>query len=90
MLNQLKTDVRDLSSVKDKLLNIISEIIEVDKELIEGKEDVNIFAEFDVDSLLGLEIVAEIEKCFDIKIEDEKIDTLETTNEIYRLVVGYF
>lgn len=79
----------DAAVVEDRLLDIVSEIIEIEKEKIRGKNDINIFKAFDVDSLLGLEIVAEVEKVFDIKINDEEIEGLESINGIRDLVTSY-
>ncbi|MCG8643922.1 MAG: phosphopantetheine-binding protein [Desulfobacterales bacterium] len=78
---QDKTD-----TIKEQVIDVVSEIIEIDRKDIADKTDVNIFEVFDVDSLLGLEIVAEIEKVFDIRVDDDDIVALDTIDDILNLV----
>ena len=78
---QDKTD-----TIKEQIIDVVSEIIEIDRKDIADKTDVNIFEVFDVDSLLGLEIVAEIEKVFDIRVDDDDIVALDTIDDILNLV----
>jgi len=76
----------NLVDVKEKLMSIVTEILEVDRSVIEGKEDVNLFKELDVDSLLALEIIANVETKYNIKIEDEEIETLVSFNKMLEMV----
>lgn len=75
-----------MSTIKEQLQAIISEILEIDKEQLENSRDANLFKDLGVDSLLGLEIVAAVERHFDIKIEDEEIGGLQTFNAFLNLV----
>ncbi|OHD67799.1 MAG: hypothetical protein A2W19_13340 [Spirochaetes bacterium RBG_16_49_21] len=81
-----KVDAMNLVDVKEKLMSIVTEILEVDRSVIEGKEDVNLFKELDVDSLLALEIIANVETKYNIKIEDEEIETLVSFNKMLEMV----
>lgn len=75
-----------MSTIKEQLQAIISEILEIGKEQLESNRDANLFKDLGVDSLLGLEIVAAVERHFDIKIEDEEVGTLQTFNAFLNLV----
>ncbi|MFC1704506.1 acyl carrier protein [Candidatus Omnitrophota bacterium] len=74
-----------MSEVEQKLAHIIAEVVEIEKNELLQKRDVNFFKELGVDSLLGLELVAAVEREFDIKIEDEEITDLDTFDAILNL-----
>jgi len=76
-------------AVRENLMETISEIIEVDRSEIEGKEDMNLFEGLQVDSLLALEIVATVESQYGIKIEDEQLEDLTSFNKILDLLMKY-
>ena len=72
----------DFDSLKDEVLDIVCGIIEVDRDFMLDNLDSNLFEELKVDSLLALEIAADLEKKFDIRIDDEDIEDLVTFNKL--------
>lgn len=75
-----------MSNIDEQLQDIVAEILEVDKEQLNANRDANFFKDLGIDSLLGLEVVATVERHFDIKIEDEEVGNLQTFNAILDLV----
>jgi acyl carrier protein len=74
-----------MTNTEKQLLNILSEVLEINRNQLKAKREANIFKEFGVDSLLALEILARIEREFDIKIEDDEIPGLDNFNAILSL-----
>jgi acyl carrier protein len=68
-------------TLKDDLRNLIVEIAEID-ELPEEVE----FKNLGIDSMMGVEIVAAIERKYQIKIEDSELEKVSTLNNSYELV----
>ena len=73
-------------STEERLLEILSEVLELSRNQLKDKKETNFFKEFGVDSLLALEILARIEREFDIKIEDDEIPGLDNFKAILLLV----
>ena len=73
-------------NIEERLQNIVEEILEIDKKEIENKKDADFFEDLGADSMLGLEIIAAVERKFDIKIEDEEVRGLNTFNNILNLI----
>jgi len=74
-----------MSNTEQRLENLVAEILEIEREALKDKKDLNFFKELGVDSLLGLELVAAVEREFDIKIEDEEVISLATFNAVIEL-----
>ena len=74
-----------MSNTEQRLENLVAEILEIEREALKDKKDLNFFKELGVDSLLGLELVAAVEREFDIKIEDEEVISLVTFNAVIEL-----
>ncbi len=70
--------------MNEKLMEIVCHVLEVEPQDLDGKLDLNFFEDLNVDSLLALEIVADVEKIFDIKIEDEEVVDLVTYNSLLK------
>ena len=63
--------------------NIVADIIEVDEDEIKGNA---VFVEeYDVDSMMALEILAAIEKKYKIKIPEERLANISTLNDTVSL-----
>lgn len=62
---------------------IVSRIIKVPGDKIDPAA--NIFREYGVDSLLGVEILAALDKKYDLDVPEEKIREIKTLNDITRL-----
>jgi len=63
--------------------NIVADIIEVEEDEING--DAVFVEEYDVDSMMALEILAAIEKKYKIKIPEERLANISTLNETVSL-----
>jgi acyl carrier protein len=74
----------DIDTMNEKLMEIVCHVLEVEPQDLDGKLDLNFFEDLNVDSLLALEIVADVEKIFDIKIEDEEVVDLVTYNSLLK------
>jgi acyl carrier protein len=63
----------------DEIKEIVAYIIEEEPEDIDG--DAVFVKEYDVDSMMALEILAAIEKKYKIKIPEERLVNITTLNE---------
>ena len=62
---------------------MVSKIIKVDETTIDP--NANIFTEYGVDSLLGVEILAGLDKKYGLDIPEQKIREIKTLNDITRI-----
>jgi acyl carrier protein len=69
--------------LKDELRELICEIAEVDAL----PEDTH-FKDLGIDSMMGVEIVAAIERKYQIKIDDSELQHVSTLNKSFELVAG--
>ena len=69
------------SNLKEELRELISEISEIDVI-----PDNTSFKDLGIDSMMGVEIVAAIERQYKIKIEDAELQEVSTLNKSYDLV----
>ncbi|MES5397857.1 acyl carrier protein [Bacillus subtilis] len=69
---------------KEKLVRMIAEILEVEPEEI--KDDTDLVEELDADSMMALEILACVEKEFQIKIPEEELQNFTTVNNIISII----
>jgi acyl carrier protein len=70
-------------SLKDELRSLIAEIAEIDTI-----PDDTHFKELGIDSMMGVEIVAAIERQYQIKIPDSELQQVTTLNKSYELVLA--
>ncbi len=64
--------------VEEKLYNLIQKEFDIH----EINKDMNIQKDFNVDSISLLEFIMDIEEEFDIEIEDEDLESLETVGDL--------
>lgn len=69
---------------KEKLIQMIAEVLEVETEDI--KDDTDLVEELDADSMMALEILAGIEKEFQIKIPEEELQKFTSLNNIISVI----
>ncbi|MCK1985456.1 MULTISPECIES: acyl carrier protein [Peribacillus] len=69
---------------KEKLVEMIAEILEVEIEDI--KDDTDLVEELDADSMMALEILASVEKEFQIKIAEEELQKFTSLNNIISVI----
>ena len=72
-----------MTNMKEELRALIAEIAEKD----EIPDEVS-FKDLGIDSMMGVEIVAAIERQYKIKIEDAELQEVSTLNKSYDLVKG--
>jgi acyl carrier protein len=70
-------------SLKEELRALIAEIAEIDTI----PDDAH-FKDLGIDSMMGVEIVAAIERQYQIKIPDSELQEISTLNKSYDLVLG--
>ena len=70
-------------TLKEELRELICEIAEIDA-LPEDKH----FKELGIDSMMGVEIVAAIERKYQIKIDDSELQQVSTLNNSCELVLA--
>ena len=68
-----------MSSVEEKVVNIVAEQLGVDKEKI--KKESNFVNDLGADSLDTVELVMELEEEFDISIPDDAAEKIQTVGE---------
>ncbi len=68
-----------MSSVEEKVVNIVAEQLGVDKEKI--KRESNFVNDLGADSLDTVELVMELEEEFDISIPDDAAEKIQTVGE---------
>jgi acyl carrier protein len=68
-------------TLKDELRQIIIEVTEVD----DIPEDTP-FADLGIDSMMAIEIVADVEKNYDITISEDELPELTNLNAVYEKV----
>ena len=66
-----------------EIKEIVADTLEVEEDEING--DAIFVEEYDVDSMLALEILATIEKKYKIKIPEERLANITTLNETVSL-----
>jgi len=70
-------------NLKEELRTLISEISEVD-----DIPDDAPFKDLGIDSMMGVEIVAAIERQYKIKVDDTELQEITTLTKSYELVSG--
>ncbi len=69
------------AALKEKLRGIIAEVSEVD-----DIPDETPFADLGIDSMMALEIVAEVERTYQLSIPEEELKDLTNFMKVYELV----
>ncbi|MBI1924470.1 acyl carrier protein [Candidatus Poribacteria bacterium] len=76
-----------LEQIRGEVTSLISEIIEIPEEEIDG--NASFVDDLDVDSLMALEIIANIEKKYRIQIPEENLQRVKTLNDTIALAQEY-
>jgi acyl carrier protein len=77
-----KQNVTDMTGLREQLRTLVAEIAEKD-----AIPDGATFKELGIDSMMGVEIVAAIERQYQIKIEDDELAGFKDLDGAYALVV---
>jgi acyl carrier protein len=73
-----------MDALEENVTEIVSRITKVPASTIDPDEDLRVA--YNVDSLQGLQIVAAVEKAFDVRVRDEEIDFYTTVRTIANTV----
>ncbi len=71
------------SELREKLRGIVAEVAEID----DVPDDVP-FKNLGIDSMMAIEIVAEVERTYKIKVPEEELQQVRDLNSIVELVTG--
>ena len=69
-----------MSDLKEKLRAIVAEVSEIDEI-----PDQTPFSELGIDSMMAIEIVAEVERQYKISVPEEELKTLTNFQSVYDL-----
>ncbi len=72
------------NELEKEIKSLVSKIIKIPEEKIDP--NVNLFTELGVDSLLGVEIFAGLDKKYGISVPEERLRKVFTLNDIIALV----
>lgn len=71
-------------SIEQEVKAVVSRVIKVPEDKIDANAD--LFRELGVDSLLGVEIFATLDKKYKVDLPEKKLDKIRTLNDIIGLV----
>lgn len=74
-------------SMEAEIRSLVAKVIKVPEEKLDLKA--NLFTDLGVDSLLGVEIFAALDKKYQIDIPENKISEIKTLEDIINLVARY-
>lgn len=74
----------DFEQIKKEVKTLISEISEIPEDDI--KEDAQFFEDLGIDSMMALEIAAQIEKKYKVVISEEEIPQIRSLTNIFELL----
>jgi acyl carrier protein len=69
-----------MSELKEKLRAIVAEVSEIDEI-----PDETSFSELGIDSMIALEIVAEVERTYKVRVPEEELKNVTNFNAVYDL-----
>ena len=72
-----------MAELEQEIKAMVSKIIKIDESKIDP--DANIFSEYGIDSLLGVEILAGLDKKYGIDVPEQKVREIKTLNDIVKL-----
>ena len=73
-----------MDALEENVTEIVSRITKIPASTIDPDEDLRVA--YNVDSLQGLQIVAAVEKAFDVRVNDDEIDFYTTVRTIANTV----
>lgn len=69
-----------MSELKEKLRAIVAEVSEIDEIPDEAS-----FSELGIDSMIALEIIAEVERTYKVRVPEEELKNVTNFNSVYEL-----
>ena len=76
--------IEDADALSKEIKSLVSKVIKIPEEKIDL--NANLFTDLGVDSLLGVEIFAVLDKKYGIDVPEEKLKSINTLNDIINLV----
>lgn len=76
--------IEDADALSKEIKALVSKVIKIPEEKIDL--NANLFTDLGVDSLLGVEIFAVLDKKYRIDVPEEKLKSINTLNDIINLV----
>jgi acyl carrier protein len=76
-----------MAELGQEVREVVARVIKMDPSKIDA--DANIFAEYHVDSLLGVEILAALDKKYGVDVPEDKIRQIKTLNDIIAVTKEY-
>lgn len=70
--------------MKEEIIELISNVLEINKEDI--KEDTNLAADLDIESLDLVDLVAAFEEKYEFEIPDKDVKNLQTVSDIIKYI----
>ena len=74
----------DFEKLKEEIKKIVSEVSEVPQEQL--REDARFVEDLGIDSMMALEIVANIEKKYKVVIPEEEIPKIRSLKDVYDIM----
>ena len=74
----------DFEKLKEEIKKIVSEVSEIPQEQL--KEDARFVEDLGIDSMMALEIVANIEKKYKVVIPEEEIPKIRSLKDVYNIM----
>jgi acyl carrier protein len=71
-------------NLKDELRKIVAELIEIE----DFGDDEDFIVDLGVDSMMSIEIVAQVEQKYQIDISEDYLSEFQTLNDVERIVKG--
>jgi acyl carrier protein len=71
------------SELREKLRSIVAEVAEIDEV-----PDETSFKDLGIDSMMAIEIIAEVERSYRIKIPENELEQVRDLNSVVELVTG--
>jgi len=86
VMTQQETALPSIDSLEYEITTITAGIIELDITEIWAKRDAHFFKDMEIDSLLALEILASVEKRYQIEVPEERLSEITTLTGTIELV----
>jgi acyl carrier protein len=71
----------------EELRDIVANVLELEPEEI--RDDANFVEEYEADSLRAIEILARIEKKYNVDIPQSELPEMQTLSAVHRVLAGY-
>jgi acyl carrier protein len=72
------------NELKKEIIQIVAKIIKIPADKIDSQA--NLFTDLGVDSLLGVEIFASLDKKYNLNVPEEKLRDVTSVNDLVNLV----